>query len=392
MPVKRVIYAASVMREEEFAALFDGGHNIPGQQAQKFNRLMVAGIEKNGAEAFVISAPPVTAKNCARRLVALGQKRIGNTVYRYLPILNLPRIKNPLVILSSFFHTLFAAAFRKSAVVCDVLNVSVAMGAVAAGRLLHKPCVGIVTDVPELMVTGHTDKQVRFCHKIIENCTHYVFLTEAMNERLNPDRKPYTIIEGVCNEDLSYEDRPSAGERICFYAGLLDAEYGVKTMVDAFRRAAGPGARLQICGKGPYAEELARIAAEDPSVEYLGTLMNSEVVALEKKAALLINPRPSVGEFTKFSFPSKVMEYMTSGTAVFATKLPGIPEEYYHYIYPISDESEEGMAESLRNVLSLSDEELIHKGRLAYRFVTENKSAAAQASKLLSLMAVKSNA
>lgn len=386
MPVSRVIYAASVMREEEFSALFDGGANIPGQQAQKFNRLMVGGIGKNGAEALVISAPPVTGRNCSRRLVALGKKKAGNTVYRYLPILNIRRIRNPLVMLSSFFHTFFAAVGRKSAVVCDVLNVSVAMGAVAAGRLLRKPCVGIVTDVPELMVTGHTDRQVRYCHKIIGKCTAYVFLTEAMNERLNPESKPYTIIEGVCNEDLHYDEKQPTDERICFYAGLLDAEYGVKTMVDAFRAAKVPNARLTICGKGPYTEELTRIAAKDPSVDYLGTLMNAEVVALEKQATLLINPRPSVGEFTKFSFPSKVMEYMTSGTAVLATKLPGIPEEYYDYIYPISDESEAGMTESLRAALSLTDGELAEKGRAAYAFVTEQKSAAAQAKKLLSLL------
>lgn len=386
MPVKRVIYAASVMREEEFSAIFAGSNNMPGQQAQKFNRLMVDGIEKNGVETLVISAPPITGRNCNRRLVALGKKRQGNIVYRYLPILNVRYIKNPFVVLSSFFHTLFASIGRKSIVVCDVLNVSVAMGAVAAGRLLGKHCVGIVTDIPELMVTGHTDKQVKYCYKIIRKCTDYVFLTEAMNERLNPKGKPYTIVEGVCSGTFGDDDKVPSDERVCFYAGLLDPEYGVKIMVDGFRKAKIPNTRLIICGKGPYEAELTKIAAEDPAVEYLGSLMNSEVVEMEKKATLLINPRPSSGEFTKFSFPSKNMEYMASGTPLLTTKLPGMPKEYDEFVYLLEDESAEGICKALFNILTKPADELYEKGKKAKDFVLKEKNNVKQAEKLIKLI------
>ena len=386
MPVKKVIYAASVMREEEFSAIFAGSNNMPGQQAQKFNRLMVDGIEKNGVEIFVMSAPPITTRNCNRRVVALGKKRKGNTVYRYLPILNVKYLKNPFVVLSAFFHTLFATIGRKSAIVCDVLNVSVAMGAVAAGRLLGKRCIGIVTDVPELMVTGHTNKQVKYCYKIIRKCTDYVFLTEAMNERLNPKGKPYIIVEGVCSGTFGDDDKVPSDERVCFYAGLLDPEYGVKIMVDGFRKAKIPNTRLIICGKGPYEAELTQIAAEDPSVEYLGSLMNSEVVEMEKKATLLINPRPSSGEFTKFSFPSKNMEYMASGTPVLTTKLPGMPKEYDEYVYLLEEETADGVCKSLREIFAKTPEELHQKGSAAKEFVLQEKNNVKQAEKLLRLI------
>ncbi len=388
MRKQKIVYASSAMDERDFTGLFRDAANIPGQQAQRFNRLMIKGFAKNGLEVCAVTAPPITRKNCSRKVVALKSKREENTTYKYLPIVNIKGIKNLSVMALSFFETLFALIGKKGAVVCDVLNISVAMGAVWAGRLLQKECVGVVTDVPELMVTGHSDKQVRYCHKLIKKCTSYVFLTEAMNDRLNPSSKPYTIVEGVCNEELQYDRKPQNDEqkKVCFYAGLLDAEYGVKNLVEAFIKASVPNSQLKLCGKGPYTEELMQVCEEYPNIEYLGVLFNTQVVALEKEASLLINPRPSEGEFTKFSFPSKIMEYMTTGTAVLATRLPGIPEEYYRHIYTFSGETVDDMAESIKSVLSMSDAELTEKGLGAYRFVTEQKSAMVQAKKVIDLI------
>ena len=46
----------------------------------------------------------------------------------------------------------------------------------------------------------------------------------------------------------------------------------------------------------------------------------------------------------KYSFPSKNMEYMVSGTPVLTTRLPGMPMEYYPYVYFIEEESADGIA------------------------------------------------
>lgn len=80
-----------------------------------------------------------------------------------------------------------------------------------------------------------------------------------------------------------------------------------------------------------------------------------------KKATLLINPRPSNEEFTKYSFPSKNLEYMASGTPLLATDLPGIPAEYKRYEYIIENENIDGIANMFRYVLNLTDAELRKK-------------------------------
>ena len=157
-------------------------------------------------------------------------------------------------------------------------------------------------------------------------------------------------------------------------------------MVDAFIKADMLDCTMHICGNGPYAQELKQVVAEHNNVIYHGVLLNKDVMALEKEVSLLINPRPSVGEFTKFSFPSKNMEYMTSGTPVLANRLPGIPNEYYEYIYTFSGETVDEMAESMKKIFAESQDKLNQKGYLAYKFVTECKNSCAQAKKVIDLI------
>jgi glycosyltransferase involved in cell wall biosynthesis len=224
---------------------------------------------------------------------------------------------------------------------------------------------------------------------VIRHCTGYVLLTEAMNDYLNKTGKPYVILEG--HSDITMKDRIPSMEkktspRICFYAGGVSRQYGLANLVDGFRMANVENARLHIYGPGDYVEQLQAIAAEDPRIFYGGMLLNTQIVDKEQEATLLINPRPTDEEYVKYSFPSKTMEYMASGTPVLTTVLPGMPKEYYPYVYLLEDETAEGIAVKLRQVLSESDETLFEKGREARAFVLETRNNVVQAKKILDML------
>ena len=80
------------------------------------------------------------------------------------------------------------------------------------------------------------------------------------------------------------------------------------------------------------------------------------------------------------------MEYMASGTPVLTTKLPGMPEEYNDYVYLLEEETEEGVAEALRDILARPKEELHQKGLAAKKFVMEEKNNCVQAKKVLEMV------
>ena len=101
---------------------------------------------------------------------------------------------------------------------------------------------------------------------------------------------------------------------------------------------------------------------------------------------MLVNPRPTAEEFVKYSFPSKTMEYMSTGTPVLTTVLPGMPEEYHPYVYLIRDETPQGIARALKDTLAQSDEALLQKGMAARNFVLTEKDNVTQAEKILEML------
>jgi glycosyltransferase involved in cell wall biosynthesis len=170
------------------------------------------------------------------------------------------------------------------------------------------------------------------------------------------------------------------------YAGCISKQYGLGDLVEAFRKADIPGAQLHLYGPCDYPEELKQIAAEDPRIVYGGMLLNTEIVDKEMEATLLVNPRPTHEEFTKYSFPSKTMEYMSTGTPVLTTKLPGMPQEYYPHVYFIETETVDGIVDALHQTLSYSDDALFEKGSGARNFVLDCRNNVMQAAKILKML------
>src|SRR5690606_24382556 len=131
-------------------------------------------------------------------------------------------------------------------------------------------------------------------------------------------------------------------------------KYGIETLLKAFSFTSNPKYKLMICGDGDAKDLVYDYLHKDDRIKYLGKLPHDKTLLLQKNADLLVNPRTPKGEFTKFSFPSKTMEYLALGTPVLMYKLPGIPNEYFNYCYTIDDYSHEALANKINEILSLS--------------------------------------
>ena len=380
-----ILYAVTTCSDAAYRRLFDQVAVKPAFQAQKYHRLLLEGLAAH-TQVDVIANPPVNRQVLSRGFVRMPQEQEGGAVYHNLPAVRNPLIKALVVGFGTFFQVLFRAD-RNGAVVVDGLNRVTALAALAAARLRRRPCIGIVTDLPE-MLSG-SGMSIRLSQFVIHHCTGYVFLTQAMNDRLNPDGKPYVILEGHADIAMG-QVSPSLEEkhkpRVCLYAGGVSRDYGLAELVEGFRLANLPDTQLHIYGPGDYVPELEQIARQDSRIVYGGMLLSSQVVQREREATLLVNPRPTGEEFVKYSFPSKTMEYMASGTPVLTTDLPGMPPEYHDYVYRIFREDAPGIAQALTQVLCHSDRELLEKGQAARDFVLREKNNVTQAKKILDLL------
>ena len=380
-----IIYAVTTCSDKVYKQLFSHVKLKPAFQSQKYHRLLIEGLAAH-TKVDVVANPPVNRSVLDKQIVKLPREEEGGAQYRYIPAIRNPVLKAVCVGLGTFFQTLFLAD-KDSAVIVDGLNRVTALAGMLAARLRGRPCIGIVTDLPDML--GGSSFSKKLANFVIDHCTGYVLLTEAMNGYLNKSGKPYVILEG--HSDITMRDRIPSMEkktkpRICFYAGGVSKQYGLGNLVEGFRKADLPNAQLHIYGPGDYVKELQQIAQEDPRVFYGGMLLNTEIVDKEQEATLLVNPRPTNEEYVKYSFPSKTMEYMASGTPVLTTVLPGMPKEYHPYVYLLEDETAEGIEKMLKKVLSVSGEDLFRKGCEAREFILEQKNNVIQAQKILEML------
>lgn len=380
-----ILYAVTTCSDRVYKELFSHVKVKPAFQSQKYHRLLIEGLAAN-ARVDVIANAPVNRSNLNKAFVRLPRETEGGAVYHYIPAIRNPILKLMAVAAGTFFKTLFMVR-KDTAVIVDCLNRTTAFFALSAARIRGCRCVGIITDLPNMLGGSRFSKKM--ANFVIRHCTDYVLLTEAMNDYIGNKRKPYVILEG--HSDISMRDRVPSMEkkspvRTVFYAGGVSRQYGLADLTEGFLQADLPNTRLEIYGPGDYVKELQAIAETHANVYYGGMLLNSQIVDKEQEAALLVNPRPTHEEFVKYSFPSKTMEYMASGTPVLTTKLPGMPREYYPYVDFIEEESASGIAAALKAVLARSDEELFRKGQSARDFVLEGRNNVVQAKKLLDML------
>lgn len=380
-----IVYAVTTCSDRVYRQLFENVKVKPAFQSQKYHRLLIEGLAA-GAKVDVVANPPVNRSVLDKNFVRLPKEEEGGACYRYIPAIRNPMLKAVCVGFGTFFQT-FRLAGKDSAVIVDGLNRIPALAALAAAKLRGRPCVGIVTDLPDMLGGGRFSKGM--ANFVIRHCTHYVLLTQAMNDYLNPENKPYVILEGhsdIAMAQMQPSMEKKTSPRVCFYAGGVSKQYGLGNLVEGFRKANLPNAQLHIYGPGDYVPELEEIAAKNPNIFYGGMLLSSEIVEKEQQATLLINPRPTEEEYVKYSFPSKTMEYMASGTPVLTTILPGMPKEYHPYVYLLPEETADGIADMLTKVLANSEEELFQKGAEARAFVLEQKNNVIQARKILEML------
>ncbi len=195
---------------------------------------------------------------------------------------------------------------------------------------------------------------------------------------------PSLVMEGIgeSNSSVSRELDRDRSRFTVLYAGRLVSSGGVERLISAVRRLEDADIEIVVLGRGPLVEWVNGQSREDGRISQVQFLSRELVLSMYANVDLLVQPRPVDQDFVRYSFPSKLLEYMASGTPVLSTRLGGIPIEYEPYVYWIENDSIEGIGESLERVRNISATERRTKGQAASEFVREKRSAAAQGARI----------
>lgn len=391
-----VLYVSSMCSEPMMHELFYTAQEKPHPAPQKYHSLMVKGLVANGCEVTCLVALPVTVRSHPREKWWKRKEEVVDGVrFVYMPFYNHPIPKLLGFKLYAFFFTLgwILRAKGEKAMICDVLNAH-AFAAMHACLLLRCKAAGIITDIPGMMGSQLNSSWIRrwsikINNENIKRLTHFIPLTEAMNDLYNVDRKkPFVVVEGLVDYRMK-EMTPTPlqdGKRHLTYTGTLEAQYGVRTMIEAFMKLEQNDIVLDIYGKGPMAGEMDDYMKKDYRICYHGVVTIDEAVLAQRSSFLLVNPRPTTEEFTKYSFPSKNMEYMATGVPLLTAVLPGMPEEYHEHVFLFKDETAEGISRMMDEILHMPIETVRTRGQSGKRFVMEKKNNVMQGKRVLEML------
>lgn len=257
----------------------------------------------------------------------------------------------------------------------------------------------IVPDVPECMaeMSGKMtlkNRLVRLLNKsnarLSQRYDKYVYLTEAMNDFYHADPQNYIVMEGLIDEskitDLFIPQDGSRSKEIILYSGTLRRIFGVMSLINAFEKGNFKNTELWICGSGETADEISERARQNKNIKFFGLVDSGKARELQSQATILANPRSAEGRYTRYSFPSKTIEYLLAGRTVIMNRLPGVPAEYDSFLFYPDDESEEAWIRKLNEIFSMPNNERTDRNIAGRNFILSSKTATAQCSRIIKLI------
>lgn len=230
-----------------------------------------------------------------------------------------------------------------------------------------------------------------FIYWLVRRADGYMCLSPAMVDSFKIS-KPSICFPGILNSEFQQavaeggrSPREGFQRRTILYAGGLSAAYGVDALIDAVKTIDSPDVRLVLYGRGDQQERVTDLASRDNRFHYGGFVGDDELVPALLAADVLVNPRPSGKRFAVLSFPSKLIEYLATGTPILSTKIASIPSTLTPYFNFAEEECAEGIRAALLRLLgALAEAE--EKATKARRVVAEEFSELAIGRKIFGLM------
>lgn len=249
--------------------------------------------------------------------------------------------------------------------------------------------------VPDLFGKLRSDNGIRGIKRWIMNylssnqqklfADSYIFLTEEMNNVMNVQHKPYIVVDGIVDDDKEC-DICVPQKRVLMYAGNLSTQFNILNLLQAFEAEKHNNLELWFCGKGSSEERILEASKRDKRIKYLGFMSKSELNEIEKNVCFYINPRLNNGLYTKYSFPSKNLEYLLAGKPVIVYKLDGMSDDYDDIFLYLSEKDEISLSKMFKRLSEMKDEEIRNIALRSINFVKKHNGKKHQCKKIIKLL------
>ncbi|WEV22672.1 glycosyltransferase [Clostridium perfringens] len=402
---KNFLFLGFAIPDKEMKKVFELD-KFPTIQTHKFNWNLIKGIEKDDICDFTyISSIPISDypffpfKKIKKNIWKINIES-KNIKILQLPFINLSILKIITRFCSGLYYSIksYNHIKNKGGVIVYSVHVPYMIIGYIIAKIYNIDYIGIWTDPPAVKLERENTLKSKL--RRIENCiskflmkkvSKVITLTKYLAEDFAPN-KPYLVVEGIIDykdinekNTIKYKKTIKSNDIKIIYTGTLDKRYGIKNIVEGFKMANEKNFTLEIYGKGDYEKELTEESKLNKNIKYKGFVSNDKILDIQRNADYLINARSATDEYVKYSFPSKTLEYMISGTPVISTMLPGIPEEYKNYFFVLKDNNVKTICDMIKKLKNISEEERVNTGIKAQKFAL-NKNYIVQGKRIVNFI------
>lgn len=367
----KILYLCGVFAKENEWEVVQAARKPVEYSANLFQEKMIRAFRQQyGADFEVLSAPFLGAYPNASSWFAFNGFSDAQPEYRYVHFLNVWGIRNisRTWALKRAVRDFVRLDEEEKLIVVYSPHTPFLEAAAFAKKL--DPRIRICLVIPDLPQYMNLDAKVSAAYKIAKKADirrfnslavqadSFMLLTEAMKEKIPVFGKPCIVVEGIVEADIfdrNQRDKAllqkESGKKYVVYTGKMQEKFGVRNLLDAFLQLPDPDSRLILCGTGELDEYIHKCAREDNRVLAMGQVSPETAREWVLKADVLVNPRQNNEEYTKYSFPSKNMEYLASGAPVVAYMLDGMKPIYRDFICQPEDDSVPALAAAIRKCL-----------------------------------------
>ncbi|MGG0485196.1 glycosyltransferase [Priestia aryabhattai] len=204
----------------------------------------------------------------------------------------------------------------------------------------------LILQIEELYSSKKGSKIKKICHCLLEKLLFKVSnKIVAVNSTILNKYKVSGLISYGYPSTMSAEvlaaEKSDKENAYLLYSGRLDEDSGIINLIEAFIKS-HTLSELWITGNGPLKPVILEASLLDSRIKYLGFLEEREYNRILKNSQACINTIETQSEFSKYSFPSKVLTYMSFHKPIITSyfnALEDLPENMKGHLKVYKDDS-----------------------------------------------------
>lgn len=400
----KIFYTGNICSDDFFSFLAKSQTYPPSYAQLKLEKNIIKGFEQNQIHVTALGQYPIRSFPGNKKLfLSRNVEKQGDYQVIINPfMINILFIKQLVQFLSTFSSFLFwLIKNRREEKVYFSYSVypPVTLACIGLAKLFRIKSITYVSEVPKLRLYHNQGNSIRkmllkflttVSMSLSNSFSNYVYTTAQTNDFFQANESNYVVVEGMSSieEQASYPVKnPHNDETIVMYAGGINEQNGIGKLLDTWELLEA-NFILWLFGDGDYSKILKERVSGKKNIVYWGSKPHSEIIEFEKEASILINPRFSQNEFTKYSFPSKTIEYLESGTPTITSKLEGIPSEYYDYLEVLLETPVEISQQFIKLSEPSNYQLALKKSEAGFEFIRDQKNAEFQMNKIIKMLSL----